>query len=419
MGYIFETEIGQFMHTVRARTIGEADTITLRGILSSRIPPAIKAYFKAEVERHLQKERQNEVRSKRFPYSIPEVVGLQRQEDLLLMFNYQFDQGEFDTLVDQAVHFTFNFLCRPQFTLVEFLFENQRRMSTTSIEQKLSYCADYEYYTILLKRYFTEHGLAEISYEEFKELLRKIDHEVVSRHSSLELAAMTRSIIGFVEAAQDHPPGTPKRRSLPINAAVVFFEDKGLAEIKLRLEYERDHHQSLEIDITRLAEIIGEVRAITEQRPIGNDGSGETLPDASPSPQYSEPVAVQKPGAEDPDSKESIETGGNGQAASGISAEVNNAPESGIGQAESGILDLPDVHSLFSESEQKKLVKTIFHKDEDDFRLTLGMLGRATTWEEASLILDDLFVARGIDPQSKAAILMTEKIFGRFQSRAD
>ena len=82
MGYIFEAEIAAIMNTVRARTIGESENIRLREVLRSDIHPAIKAYFKAEVERILQEERALELRSKKLSYSLSEVSSLQHQIDL-------------------------------------------------------------------------------------------------------------------------------------------------------------------------------------------------------------------------------------------------------------------------------------------------------------------------------------------------
>ena len=419
MGYIFESEIEQIKNVVHARTIGEGESITLRAILRSRIHPAIKAYFKTEVERNLQHERQLESRSKKFPYSIPEVLSLQHQEDLLLMVHYQFNQHEFETLLDQAVHFTFNFLCRPQFTLVEFLFENQRHMSISSIEQKLSYCVDYEYYSVLLKRFFADRGLMEISYEEFKDLLKRIDGEVVSRHSSRELANMTKAIIAFVEAVQDgsQPRGLP--RTLPINAAIAFFEDKDLAEIKLRLEYERDHNKLMEIDLLRLAEIIEDVRSITSEHPVERVVAHVETNEAGVTNQQPLKVSIEKIPEEETEGKNQDEAVRIEEQATVVPALESQIELVSTKPTEAAALDLPDISSLLSPSEAKKILKSIFHKDKDEFQATMDALNRAGSWEEASLILDDLFLARDVSPQSKLAIVLTEKIYERYGSKKD
>ena len=55
MGYIFESEIELIMNAVRARTIGEAESIRLRDILNADLHPALKAYFRARIWQLLQK----------------------------------------------------------------------------------------------------------------------------------------------------------------------------------------------------------------------------------------------------------------------------------------------------------------------------------------------------------------------------
>ncbi len=418
MGYIFETEIEQIKNVVHARTIGEGESITLRAILRSRIHPAIKSYFKAEVERNLQHERGLESRSKKFPYSIPEVLSLQHQEDLVLMVHYQFNQHEFESLLDQAVHFTFNFLCRPQFTLIEFLFENQRHMSTSTIEQKLNYCANYEYYAVLLKRYFADRGLMEISYEEFKALLKKIDSEVVSRHTSGELANLTKPIIGFVEAIQDTSQIKTASSTLPINAAIVFFEDKDLSEIKLRLEYERDHNTLAEIDLQKLAQIIEDVRSITsdhpEERVVAHVETGES----ETTEQQPVKVSIDRVAEKESDNHGHVETSSKDEIphSSPDLVEVEAVPTA---LPAVDVAGLPSISSLLTSSEKKKILKAIFHKDRDEFQAMLDVLDKSGTWEEASLVLDDLFLARDVSPKSNVGILLTEKTFERYQSKKD
>ena len=73
------------------KTIGEDDGIILKKIISAKIHPAVKAYFKAEVEKTLSQERGLEYRSKKFSYSLPEVRSL--EIDLVLIQNYNFFAG--------------------------------------------------------------------------------------------------------------------------------------------------------------------------------------------------------------------------------------------------------------------------------------------------------------------------------------
>jgi len=259
MGYIFETEIDQIIHTVRGQTIGEDESITLRDIIVSPIHPALKAYFRAEVGEILKKERTGEVRSKRFPYWHPEVVSLQHQIDLLLEYHYEFTQDEFSSVLDEAVHFQFNYLCRPQFTLVQYIIGDRRRVPVSEVFQKLERCVEYEYFPDLIRRYCEVRGLAEVTYEEFRSLLLRIDTEVVSRHDADELAAMTRGLISFVDFGRATPHDDRNQPTLTTNAAIVFYEDKGLEDVTARLERERDTEQKELITLDELKEILREV----------------------------------------------------------------------------------------------------------------------------------------------------------------
>ena len=412
MGFIFETEIEQIMNAVSARTIGEAETIRLRDVLSADLHPAIKAYFKARVQQILQQERLTEVRSKKFPYALAEVMRLQEQIDLLLVHNYVFGQHDFALMLDHAVHFQFNFLCRPQWTLLNFIFENQRRRPTSDIRRKLRYCVDYAYYAEIIKRLIEDRGLAEIEYEEFRTLLEKIDNEIVGRHSSAELALMTRPLLRFIESALPAPPATLADSRIPINAAVVFFEDKRLHDIKERLEAERDKNGLTEVSLKDLANLIERVRTGNEEASADfpeehlEPAKTEEKPAEAPPPEAPKPpgLTLLKPPVKffsDFEEDEPVS-----QPLTATEAGANTVTESG---------SLVNLHSLFSPSEERTYIRKIFQKEELLFRESLDQLNKMTQWEEASKYLQQIYLTNEVDPFSDVAILFTDKVQRRFQ----
>jgi hypothetical protein len=418
MGYIFESEIEMIMNSVRARTIGEAETIRLKDILGSDIHIAIKAYFKARVEQLLQTERQAEVRSKKFPYSLPEVVRLYEQVDLLLVHNYRFGQHDFEVMLDHAVHFLFNFLCRPQWTLLNFIFESQRRRPTSEIQRKLKYCVDYAYYGEIIKRYIEDRGLAELTYEEFSSLLEKIDHEIVATHSSIELALMTRPMVRFIEVALPTPATRLEDARIPINAAIVFFEDKKLNDIKERLEAERDRKNLTEITLLDLANVLERVRtgnaeagvAFPLLQPESKETVAETEPqhDIEPSPVGGQHIEAAKPPVKIFSDFDDLEV----TASEEKSSPAESAGGTSAGQT--GASELSDMHSLFSLAEQKMFTKKIFKKDEVSFREALDELNRISDWKEAAKYIENIFVANDVDPFSEEAILFTDRVQSRY-----
>ncbi|MCU0453879.1 MAG: hypothetical protein MUE68_09480 [Bacteroidetes bacterium] len=389
MGYIFEKEIDQILATVRARTIGEDESITLRQVLNAAIHPALKAYCRAEVEKILEDERATEHRSKRFPYSLSDVISLQKQIDVLLVQHYEFTQDEFERVLDEAVHFEFNYLCRPQWTLLSYVVGDRRRVGMSEVERKLARCVDYHYFPELIRRYSVDRGLAELTYEEFRSLLERIDREVVRRHRADELAGMTRSLVSFVDFGKASPHGSDDQPTLPTNAAIVFFEDKHLDDIKTRLEFERDKNNRAVLTLSELSDILREVRTDPDEsaRPAEEPTIVEVL----------EAVAVP---SEPPVSEEV-------RPEAVISSSVETS-------AEAARPMLPDLQDLFSPSDMKRFVRSIFHKDDAAFRAALDDLNRFTAWDDASHFLDDLFVLQNIDPFSKEAVEFTDRVYGRY-----
>lgn len=408
MGYIFESEIETIMNTVRARTIGEADAITLRGILRSDIHPAIKAYFKSEVEKQLIEARRQEVRSKNFPYALPEIVSLQRQIDVILVHQYQFDQTEFEVLLDQSVHFHFNYLCRPQWTLLNFMFEERRRITTSELLRKLRYCADFPYFPRVLQRYIGDKGLAEMEYSEFKSLLKKIDDAILERHSAEDLAALTRPLIRFLEMGLPTTHFAMGEPTLPVNAAIVFFEDKQMLALKEKLEEERDQNGIDNITVDQLAKLLKKHLSSIPKRSDESDQVGAEVPDAG---------SAHGVGSDDGEQGEVVVPEEMAESPSNSAAPVGKAEELEKHEHHPNKLlpELPDVHTLFDDTEMRVFTRRIFHKDSVEFRNGLDRLNTAATWLEASLMLDQIFLENNVDPFSKEAIRFTNRIYSRFQ----
>jgi hypothetical protein len=416
MGYIFEAEIDSIIHAVRVKTIGEEDGIILRRILSANIHPAIKAYFKAEVEKTLMQERGLEYRSKKFPYSLPEVKSLEEQIDLLLIQNYHFNRQEFEALLDESVHFQFNYLCRPQWTLQNFIIGEQRKVPSTLIEKRLKYCVDYQYFPELIKRYLVDHGLVEVTYEEFKSLITKIDREVIAKHSSLELAHITRALFNFVESGKMVPQVEFEQQTLPINAAIVFFEDKQLNDIRIRLEFERDRNRVLQITAERLADIIEIIRTGNEDASAQPIEIPEIPPAISEEESHEEhvPIIVESRREVKQDSEQVI------------SAFEQHSPQKQpvlvFGEndeqylASTPSMRQKKIADLFSEEEQKKYISKIFGNDDTSFRSGIIEISLQNSWDDVAQVLDTLFLANDIDPFSPEAVSFTDTLYSYFHS---
>jgi len=264
-----------------------------------------------------------------------------------------------------------------------------------------------------------DHGLAEVTYEEFKSLIDKIDREVVAQHSSHELAQMTRALFDFVESGKMVPQVEFEQQTLPINAAIVFFEDKQLADIKTRLEKERDQNRVVQITVDRLADIIEIVRTGREDE-------------------------IEEPSALQADMPNNIPESNNetiGQNTSDIAEEINlQESEAGMVMEAERIPDAageqPDpfgendekapeteedikrkeIIGLFSEKERRLILKKIFDNDQKNFQSAVSEISLLNTWNDAARYLVELFQKKDMDPFNRAAVLLTDKLSIHFQS---
>jgi hypothetical protein len=345
------------------------------------------------------------------------VRSLEEQIDLLLVQNYHFSLQEFESLLDESVHFQFNYLCRPQWTLLNFIVGEQRRVSSETIEKRLKYCVDYTYFPELIKRYIADHGLAEVTYEEFKLLLEKIDHEVVAQHSSLELAHMTHALFDFVESGKMVPQVEFEQQTLPINAAIVFFEDKNISEICTRLELERDHNRVLQVTADRLADIIEVVRT-------GNEDATAHLSASLKLPSEAQQQVIEQ------ESTIIVDSAGLVQETIDDAQAVENAvqpktPLLVFGENDEKYLastpsaKQKEIFDLFPDEESAIIVRKLFSNDEPAFRGAVTEISLLRTWEQVAQYLDKLFLVNQTDPFSAEAVSFTDKLYAHFHSSID
>lgn len=410
---MFETEMSIINTSLINVTIKNDDTISLQKIQRMQnIPRAIKVFFKTEVENWLKAERDAVPSLKRFNTHIPEIDSLQQQIDFILVSKFEFERIDFLATLDKAIHFYFNYLLRPEWMLINFMYEKTSSISVKEMLTKLQYCTEYLYYNTTLERYFAEKGLASIRVDEFRHLIHKIDDHVVSIHNSIELARMTTPIFDFLNFGK-----LQQKDEVNIDALVVFFGDKRLDSISERLEKEKSVHNIQSFSVWQLASIIEKVRSGNEDAEIENPEPEETAAQASDlqidaSIDLGETNVTTEPEAESVQNK-------SGKKGSTITSETPHSVTPIKVFDENSILEnestrLPDIRKLISVGEQKKIVKKIFRKNDLAFAKAVYELNKRTTWKEAAAYLDDLFISNNIDPYSKDAERFADIVYSRY-----
>ncbi|MGA7160141.1 MAG: hypothetical protein WBZ48_04010 [Bacteroidota bacterium] len=377
---MFEKETEQLIALIRQTTIGETKAIGLREIFESNIPSNVKVFFRAEVEWMLNGERKPEPRSAKFNCNLPEIAMLQDQINALLIHNFVFSKPDFEATLDKGVHFTLNYLCRPQWTLNSFLFEESARASTQQMLVKLRYCRDYAYFPEILRSYIQQRGIEEMTLEEGRNLIARIDAEVVKNHSSVELARMTQPLYDFVAFARSHSMSATAK-TIPTRALMYFFDDKKMAAIHERLSRERETNNLKELSYGQLVNLIEKIQTGDEHAHLF-DETAEPLPALD---DVSLELPPLPPQTREPD----------------VTFRIPSEPPKPI-------------PPLFSLEEERSIIKHVFHQNEEQFRAAVKEVLAASTWDEAALAIDHFFLMNDVELFSKEAILFTNRVQSRF-----
>jgi len=258
-----------------------------------------------------------------------------------------------------------------------------------------------------------------VTYEEFKSLIDKIDREVVAQHTSFELAQMTRALFDFVESGKMVPQVEFEQQTLPINAAIVFFEDKQLANIRARLELERDQNRVLQITVERLADIIEIVRVGKEDATASPIVSKADTADEI----QAADVTVTGQPAYDYAGGEIIQEqeGGAVAQAEQVSETSGEPPVISAGDEEKIPVSIQDtkqkeILGILSEKERRLVIKKIFDNDEPAFQAAIAEISLLETWKDVTQYLELLFRANNVNPFSKVAVQLTDKLSIHFHS---
>jgi len=265
---MLEHETDSILATLTARTIGDRETVLLREVLDADIPRGIKTYMQAETVRWLEAEL---FASPRFSRVDRHAAGIRRHGRAFIgsmSAAYSFPRGEFLALLENAIHFLENYLCRPQWTIENFVFESGGRMSAEDVLEKLDCTVDYAYFRTLVQRIMQRRRTRDISAEEFRTMLIRIDDQIVKQHNARELALLAKPIFDFL-LLRDTPPDV----SIPLKPILVFFEDKKMTIL-------RDYIESI-CRIRERSEItLDELTTLVEDLYLGQADTPTPLPRA-------------------------------------------------------------------------------------------------------------------------------------------
>lgn len=434
-----EQETEAIVRILAERTIGDEDGCRLETLMQADVPQGVKCFFRAEVRRRLEGDLE---KSSWFTGIRQSEGGTARVAQTLVISltdAYRFTRQEFLDTLDLAVHFVANYLCRPQWTLENFLFDRSPQISLAALANNLAYVADYRYLGELAVRSLRRRGQNEIGREDFQILIGRIDEEVVRRHDARELASLTRPLFQFFQL-----PGAQSGGAIPVEALLVFFEDKKLRILK---EYIRGichlrgrAHLTFD-DLAQLVEDLfaGKPGAYTAPTPAtaepAADAAGETSSVEAPSagtpsiegPSVEAPSASSAaapddisvpPSPQEPPPPEEPQPAVNERTPAAAEPQKVNIALSltfaGLQGRVTPRTALPEMRTLIQPEQRDRFVTHVFRGDAAHYAGALVMLESLKTWRDAEAFLQELFRTNNLDPQTGDAIEFSDTIRKRY-----
>lgn len=237
---MFERQIEDALAQLTRQTIGDNDVVLLKTILASPVPASVKRVFTSEAERWRDEEMKRLLDSAHFDYSDEQVRKYFDTIASVAMEHTRFTREEFSTTLDATVKLLFNYVCRPQWTLVKYIFADAPVIPTHVVLEKMRHFTDYEYYAAVMQDYTRTKQLDTLAKDRFEEFLTLIDGEVVRNLDSNKLARLSQPIFNVFNPGDD-----PEYSRVPIEALSIFYDDKNITSVANRLESEKEHSPTM------------------------------------------------------------------------------------------------------------------------------------------------------------------------------
>ena len=234
-----------------------------------QIDDAYKTYFNAEINSRIYEEQ---IRRRTNPYFDfgSDKIKLQLQELDKIMFQIaRFDRASLRSTIVAAVSARLNYLLRPRITLKWFVFRGEPTKAYLEIVKRLSFFKGYDYLISGFIEYVNENNLISsendlLSSLEFSNIIEKVDNDYLFSLLPEEFIDLILPIAQFFNFNKSN---IDKTTDFPIEALIIFLDDKGIDPLKNKLEdlYINKNIKLIngEMFLKQIAELLNEI----EQNP--------------------------------------------------------------------------------------------------------------------------------------------------------
>ena len=220
---MFEREI-KFIYDFNLNKVKKTGTfLTYEQLLAADLHPAIMQYISAEIDFLIFEDRQKMLKNSVFDYSggkITHYFNLVGQE---VKKNKRFSTEYISKLILHASSFTVNFLIRPKWSLLKFIFDEDEHKTSVEIKQILNYLYYYGYIKNILISYLDKKKILSMNKDEFAELLDKIEKLGIETYLDDVINTALKSMAEFFNI------GTTQKSKIPLPGLQIFLKEKKLS----------------------------------------------------------------------------------------------------------------------------------------------------------------------------------------------
>ena len=249
---MFEKEI-EFIYKYNLNKIKHLGSfITYEQLLATNIHPALLQYLSAEIDFLIYEDRQKLLKDSLFDYSGEKITEYFSSigEEIKKTKKFSFDY--LSKLLLHATSFNTNFIIRPKWSLMQFVFENENESTKQIVEVKqiLNYVYYYPFLKRLLINFFNKKRMVTLSSDELESLLNKIDKINYESNFDKVLDTTFSSMAEFIYA------GELNNQKISKQLVELFLLDKSLDKLKLLIDEKFGFGNKNKFDIIEFKNIL-------------------------------------------------------------------------------------------------------------------------------------------------------------------
>jgi len=199
---MFEKEI-EFIYNYYLNKIEKLNSfVTFDQLASANLHPALLQYVSAEIDYLIFEDRQKLLKESLFDYSGDKINEYFTKISEEIKLTKKFSKDYISKLLLHATSFNVNYVVRPNWSLLQFIFENEDEKYVSEVKQILNYLYYYPYYKRILTNYFNKKHLYRISEEELSGVLDKIDKINLENNYEEVVNESLSNIVDFINIGE-------------------------------------------------------------------------------------------------------------------------------------------------------------------------------------------------------------------------